>query len=252
MVNFLDLIGEFPANQAAQQSYFDQLVAALNERYTELESNESKVVYVSQTVVPSQARWESEYQLQTNRPLPISPSAILIWYDSSQSTLGGIYGTVSGLSTVVRREHFAPLGAIILQDRNSRADAFSITTGIAANSSRMPVLTFTTRAKITLEINFEMYVSVAAAEQWGIDLLLNGIKLGTQDYGCPPDYGILNRSGSGFARLTHIIPGLLPGTYILQSMFGLTGTSTGTLTIGGTSGATGWGARTLHIRGVAV
>jgi len=241
-----DLIGLWPEGCTDQETYMNQLISVLNTKWLEVQSGSSRILTISQPIEPSQAQWESQWVIQTGYPLPIPSSAVLVWYNNATSKLAGIFGTAAGYPTVFRREHQYPIGSTISYQRASLATAQVINTSIGQNRAVLPFITLVMTQKFHLFMEFGM--GVTCTVQCGVDFLVNNVKVGTSELGINPDGGISVITSSGYLRASHLMLNLIPGTYTIAGMFGLTNGAVGSLTIGGPNAL---GARNLFVRAIA-
>jgi hypothetical protein len=246
MTDLSDLIGLWPEGCADQETYLNQMISILNTKWIEVQNGSSRVLTISQATEPTQAQWESQWVIQTGYALPIPSSAVLVWYNNYTAKIGGIYGTAAGFSTVFRREHQSPIGSTIYFNRASLISAQSITTNLVATAAIMPSLTFTITQKAHFLLEFILGVGTTVA--CGADFLVNGVKIGTTNGGAAPDNGIVQCSVNSILRASYSMLNMLPGTYTIQALCGLNGSTTGTITVGG---ATALGARSLIVRAIA-
>lgn len=218
------ILGQWPKNYIDQQQYLNKLITSFNNFYSSVLSNINSDITLSQPVEPTQTEWEAAWISQTGLLPPIPASATLLWYDTSNSTFGGMYGTVEGNATVYRREHVYPRGATIYLNQAFLSTNVSINTSLYANNANMPSLSFTLPCTCHLYLYAAMnVVSSAGTGAWGIDFLINGVKMGTQIYGAAPDYGIANTGTAGFLACPAVWPNLPAGNYTVQMMFGYVG-----------------------------
>lgn len=246
MTELIDILGLWPEGCADQETYLNQLVSILNTKWLEIQNGASRVLTISQTIEPTQAQWESQWIIQTGNPLPIPSSAVLVWYNTTLAKIGGVYGTAAGYSVIGRREHQYPIGSTVYLNRASLYSAQSITTSIVSNNAVMPTLTLTLTQKAHLMMEFML--GVTCTVNCGIDFMVNGTKIGTSEFGLAPDAGLANIGANGILHAKHVMLNLIPGTYVVQAMFGLVNGGAGTLTIGG---PTALGGRNLIVRAIA-
>lgn len=223
-LNLNKSLGQWPRNYVDQQQYLNKLLLEFNNFYASVLSNINSDVTLSQIVEPTQNEWEAAWTSQTGLLPPIPPSATLLWYDTSNNTFGGMYGTVEGNATVYRREHIYPRGSTIYLNQNYLNSSISTSTSLYSNNANLPVLTFSLPCTCHLYIYSAMNVTLSAGTgSWGIDYLVNGVKMGTQVYGAAADYGIVNTATAGFLACPAVWPNLPAGNYTVQMMFGYVG-----------------------------
>jgi hypothetical protein len=254
-VNFQNQLGVWPNDIGSQIIWVDKLKALLQQMDTELAETAHFVVELQQATEPSQAEWEAAWLFQTGRPLPISKAADLIWWDTSEDYIGGLYGVLLDSTTVQRKDPKNPRNSVALYQIDSEVDAQSITANIGADNTPYPSIDFTNSQPLRLELEFQMFVDLASGTGvFGADFLVDGVKVGSSYYGVSTDQGIICMNASGFLRVVADIPEVAPGSHTVQVIFGVCGVNPTppTLDIGGLSAAGGFGARQLIVKGYPV
>ncbi|APU89119.1 hypothetical protein Rctr85_101 [Virus Rctr85] len=255
IVNFVAQMGIWPNDYARQLEFFNRLKSLLQTANNFVIDNAGLVVLLEQATEPTQTQWETAWTTQTGLSLPIPPSAQLHWWNSSADVFGGLYGTVEGNTAVYRRDHIHPRGAVVAVDQAYKVDALSgWTQSIGTRLSDLPSLEIEIPTICDVELSFGLYVHLASGSgTWGVDFLWNGVKVGTQYLGIAVNQGIHGASAAGFLFARHVLSDVQPGTYEVQALFGVTASpaSPPSLTIGGPSGASAYGARQLTVKAYA-
>jgi hypothetical protein len=253
MTDFLAELGGYPTNHAAQVDFFNRLKVLLQSVNTKITDSAAAFVTLKQATEPTQLEWETAWVAQTGKALPILPNATLYWINATTNTFGGTYGVLVGSSTVIRKESAFQSGSTFYVGSSFNTDYVSAFTGnIGTSLTSFPTLTFTAPVTSNLLLDFSLYVNLASGSgNWGIDFLLNGVKVGTQYLGAALNQGIVNSNRAGHLQAMFVATNVPPGTHTVQALFGVTGSpgSPPTLQFGG---LTNFGARTLLVRGVAV
>lgn len=256
MTNFMN-IGQWPADPLEQQLLINQLKLALTSHTDSLYALANYTVIIEQSTEPVQVDWETEWAAQTNRALPILPSATLLWINTNIDDVGGIYGTTPlDTTTVIRRESRYPVGGTKNHSAYLSAAVSSVNTAINVNNSNHPSVTFTQYVVADMILTYELYVHlVSGTGTWGADFLINGEKAGTKYQGINTAAGIINNAASGLLKVSLYLPNMPIGEYTVQAIMGVTGApaSAPVLSYGGIgSGASQYGVRTLSVRAIAV
>lgn len=249
-------VGQWTNNTFDQQLIIDQIKLALHSAKEKVLANAHYFVYLEQPAEPSQSEWEDAYEAQTQRTVPIIPSATLVWMNTNIDDVGGIYGTTPvSAGAVVRRESRYPLGGALPVERATLSSTVSTNVAIGVNNSNHPSVTLDLPVRADVLLTYSLYVHLSSGTgTWGADFLWNGVKLGTRDQGIPTIAGLTNHAASGQLTVTHFVPEVAPGSYTIQAIMGVTGApaSPPTLAYGGSgSGAGNYGQRVLTVRAFA-
>lgn len=225
-IDFNSLYSYWNADALSQANFINKLQTSISMFQQYVESRVALVVQLNQPISPTQAQWEQAWEAQTGNSLPIPPNAILLWYDTSGNTFGGQFGTVSGRSTVYKREPFYPKGATIYFNRSYLSTTISgSTVMLSGNRANMPSLTFTINQDFDLWLKFEASLFMNAVPGGvGVDFELNGDKVGTSHFGLSGNMGLYNFSYGANGRMVFSqvpIFGLSAGTYTVQALLGV-------------------------------
>jgi len=245
-------MGPWPSDIIDQREFIARLEEWMNDLYTYVNEHAADVVTIEDTSEPNQAAWESAYTTQTGKSLPIPPNAILIWYDTTNLRLGGLYGTTASDSTVINRGPRNAPGQIIYLGYDNDATSQTIATKVGESFVGMPSLTFTLPVKCRLEIYASAYITIASGSgPFGIEIYLDGVKVGTEYFGIPEDLALFQSSVAEFLNGRVMIEDVDVGPHTVEMSIGFSGAQSTPVqvTVGGNSSA-GNGYISLVVKGV--
>lgn len=221
-------LGQWPHQAISQQAFIERLKTALEQAVEYFDEQSPKVVTLEQPFAPVQAEWESGWILQSGLDLPILPSARLLWWKSDTAEFGGEYGTIEGDATVYRRENLYPAGSVIAIESDV-APLVSTTMdwqiGDALHYTDLPVVTFTLPVACDLEVIVSMQADLASGTgEWGVDLLVDGVKQGSADFAISSIYGLRGVTDTGEINMHYPINNVAAGDHTIRLLAGYTGT----------------------------
>jgi len=243
--DFLSL-GAWPSDCFDQEVFIENLQTKLNELREFVDLNASYVILLSQTTEPTQGQWETAWIVQTGLPLPIPASAVLLWYDTTTSTFGGNYGTVTGFSTVYKRVPEYIKGTFTYINQINDAASHSSLRSLYDNGAALPSITFTTYVPTTVIMEFGFTCS-AGATNAGSDFMLDNVKLGTQYSSVLPNGGILENFAAPRQFMSFILPAVPAGAHVARPLLGVVGApaTPSTVTWGGLGATTSFSLRAV-------
>lgn len=246
-------LGPWPADIIDQREWVSRLSTYLNAIYDYINLHASDVVTIEDVTVPNQAAWETAYTTQTGKALPIPPNAVLIWWDSLNNRLGGIFGTTTASGTVLNRApRYAP-GQLVYIDSDHNSTLQTIAVQVGEPVANLPVLNFTLPVRCHLEVYGSAYFTIAAnSGPFGWDVWLDGIKVGTAYHGVPSDAALFQSAVASLINGRIDIPNVDAGAHTLEMLIGYSGAQAVPVqvTVGGAT-STGNGLVHLLARGIA-
>jgi hypothetical protein len=246
ILDFTDL-GVWPDDCFDQQIFIQTMQDKLNELREYVEANLSSVVILSQATEPTQGQWEAAYTVQTGFALPIPASATLLWYDTTNSQLGGQYGTITGSATVESRTAEYVPGTILVSDVEYDATARSSSASLMGNGAFLPEITFTTDVICTLFIDFNFVMTTTNVAS-GVDFMLDGVKLGSQYQAVPPNGGLVeNLPITNLQSVSYVLEDMPAGIHTVKPLLGVAGApgTAPTLAWGGANNVTSFAIRAM-------
>ncbi len=242
----------FPNNYIDQIIFFEMLKTAAQNATNFALANNSGVAQVSSASEPNQAQWEAAW-VAKGYALPIPPSAILIWWNSTSNIVGGQYGTTpTSAGTVYSRDTRNPRGGTNFYDVVELSAAVASTVSIGVANTNHPSLTFTLEVLSDLILTYALSVDITVGTgEFGGDFLLDGIKVGTNLHALPANIGISNAAFGGPLYVEARVPNVAPGSHTVQAIMGVIKSpiTPPTLAYGG---LTAYGIRTLTIRAITL
>jgi hypothetical protein len=239
-IDFFAQLPVWPREHLDQSDWLDRMKMLLNNLDAQINAGVVDVVTVEASTEPSQATWETAYTTQTGKALPIPATARLIWWDTTNSQHGGVYGTLSNDDTVYPRGSLNSPGSIGLMESASLTASHTVDYVIGENLVNHPTVTVLINLPMKLRLIYSLVPSVSAASA-GADFLINGVKAGTLYYSLASNRGIVEVQANGQCIASLETPTLNPGTYIIQAIFGRTNATTPTVTVA---------SRQLFVRGI--
>lgn len=247
----LSQFGPWPSDLIDQRMWMNRMGAYLTDLYNYIQTNAADVVIVYSDTPPDQPTWESEYENQTGKTLPIPPNATLIWWNTTDNTLGGVFGTTWSDPTVQNRAtRFAPGNVVALK---TAIQVPSLTVGqipIGTRFTGSPSVTFTTPVITDVEVYITAGIGFSGANPVGVDIWMDGAKVGTEVFQIPVDGTLLTLTSSGTVSGRFVLEAIPPGNHQVELLIGYAGAPIPPLpniTIGGPA----LGATQLYIRAVA-
>lgn len=235
-----DFVNDLPmwsADPSMQIAIVEQMKTMLNELQNTILANINRTITLFQASQPTQGEWQTAWT-GAGYSLPISPSATLIWFNTTSSRIGGTYGTLTGGDGTVynRGSRFAP-GSVVYMDTAARGDSVASTNAIGVGNSNHPSLSFLLPVRANLRLEYILSVNLnSGSGSWGADFLLNSQKVGTVYFNIASNAGLSARSTAGVVHAVAELTDVQPGNYTIQALFGNTGGSVAVLGIGGTYG----------------
>lgn len=224
MSNLINTLPVWSGDCGEQSLFIESLKQQLQAALTVAESQQATPVYLSQTTEPTQGQWEAAYTAQTGRALPITPSTQLIWWNSADNRLGGMYGTTPLFSTVASRVPALARNTILFQQSKSPAGTtINSSTPIGLNVFSESI-TMTINQPFNLEMIHSVYLTVTTAGTIGGDFLINGVKAGSAYYGVQSNRGLYESTFTQLYNTRLFLEAMPPGTYTIQNIFGYTAT----------------------------
>jgi hypothetical protein len=256
MTSFLEGLPQFDPTGVNAMLWAELLKVKLTNMNLEVFLQTTYTSIVEQSTEPLQAQWEAQW-VTDGHTLPIPPTSILLWWNTSTSYIGGVYGTTPlSAGVVVKRESEHANGGVSYRNIISTPTAaVSSTASIGVNNSNHPSLTFDLPVLSDLLLVYQLHVVLSSGTgTWGADFLLDGVKVGTAYNSLPSNVGIINASATGNYRCHAFVPNVAAGSHTIQVIFGVTGSpaSPPTLAYGGIgAGAGQYGLRQLIVEGIA-
>lgn len=210
----------WPVDCVGQQRFVSSLINSLDQAITLFNSNRLYTVFLKQVKEPTKAEWESAWMIQTGRSLPIPPNAELLWYNVISGKLDGVYKTTPNDGTPVRLDTGAP-GTVAARAHNY---AFATTSATIAISERtdMPTVSITTTRTCTLYLKGFTSVDISSGSgTWGLDLSVNGTRMGVTNEGLLVDQGLVEFSRSSAATIEYVLQNQPAGTYEVKLLMGV-------------------------------
>ena len=212
----------FPQNYVDQLIFFEMLKTAAQNMTNDAFANNSTPIQVSSSTTPNQSQWEAAW-IAKGFALPISPSAILIWWNSSTNVVGGSFGsTPTSGGLVYSRDTLNPPGGVNAIFQAFLNTSISSNVSLGVTNTNHPSIIFTLNKLSDVYLMYSISTTlVSGTGQWGADFLFDGEKVGTKHYALPTNIGLAVISVTGpilaFAR----VPNVAPGSHKVQAMMGV-------------------------------
>lgn len=220
-------LGQWPRQPIDQQRFIERMKTLLEQAVDYFDDEAAKVITLSQAYEPVQAQWEAAWTVQTGQILPILPNARLLWWKTDSDEFGGEYGTVIGDATVYRRENLYPLGSTVLMQTDFAPlteTTMDWQIGDPTHYTDLPAFTAILPVQCDLEVMLRMEATLASGSgDWGVDFMMDGVKIGTQDLSIPATYGFSGINGTGEFALRYPIAGVAAGSHTFQMLAGYVG-----------------------------
>ncbi len=238
-IDFFAQLPIWPRDVVDQIDWFNRLKMLLNNWDATINAGVVDAVTLEAATEPSQSDWETAYTTQTGKALPIPPTARLLWWDTTNSRQGGVYGTLTNDDTVYPRSSINSPGSVAIFETEALTATHTVDYVIGESLVNHPALDVTLTVPMKLFLTYTLIAQVSAASA-GADFLIDGVKQGTLHLGLASNRGF-EVQAHGQCIATLLTPTLDPGTYTIQAIFGRTNGTTPTVTVT---------ARQLFVRGV--
>jgi len=224
-------------NFSDQQFFIDVLKTNLTNIYNEHIQKNRQTIILNQDTRPTQDQWETEWVLITGLPLPILPSAELIWVKGSaiHDILRFINGSLVSIRTMTPQKSVYMLSSTGGNNSPVTNSTQSFLTPVATLGTNINI-----KVPTTIELAFSTALVVNTAPSpttnlFGADFFANGQKLSTTYYAqsTTSPWMFLGNTTT-FINIWMIIPNLNPGSYTFQVGVGNSGTPSvaGNFTLG--------------------
>lgn len=246
ILSISNLIPQWPDDCMGQTLYFERLKSVLDSLNQSIFSQTPATLYIESATEPSQGDWETKWTTDIGLSLPILAGTNLIWYDTNQQRIGGLFTTIEGDSTIYRREHKYPSGSIVAYAQNQLNSSQSLATNIQLNNALMPSVSIFLPLTCDIEITAGLNTVLSSGSgNWGVDFQVNGGKVGTVSYGVNTDEAMFATNASNYLSTRILLENQPAGNYTIQLMFGVSGAIGPTIAIGGN-----YGYRTLSAKAI--